>query len=205
MTEKTALGIEKFIIKYGARKTAIKLINGYFTRLGLSVHDLPDSMTFARGLDEIESQLKAGHFADAIQSAIETAKEMLEDEGFPGMFENKKMKKENKKMKKVTFKKEFTSLDEALTKVPEVLKEDNNIFVLTDGNKTYKVKWEGSLTEGKAVALSAKDEVRINEEMNHMKHLWGYKSENTLGTPKGVDRINENKKFMELVSLKKKG
>jgi len=107
-------------------------------------------------------------------------------------------------MKRITFKKEFNSLDEALTKVPQVLKEDKNVFEMTDGNKTIKVRWEGSLTEGIAVPLLSADETLISEDMNHMKHLMGYTSEPTLGTLKGTGRVNENEKFTELLKVKKK-
>lgn len=105
-------------------------------------------------------------------------------------------------MKKVTFKKEFNSLEEALTKVPKVLKEDMNVFQMTDGNQTIKVRWEGTLTEGKAVALINEDKKMISEDMSHMKHLMGYKSEETLGNVKGVNRVDENETFKGL--LKKK-
>ena len=106
-------------------------------------------------------------------------------------------------MKRVKFKKEFKNINEALTNVPNVLREDKNIFEMTDGNKTYKVRWEGTLTEGKAVALLAKDEKLVSEDMSHMMHLMGYKAEDTLGTSK-VDRIDENVKFIELLSNGKK-
>ena len=106
-------------------------------------------------------------------------------------------------MKRVTFKKEFKDMGDALTKVPNVLKEDKNVFELTDKNQTYKVRWEGSLTEGKAVALLGKDEKLIKEDMDHMKHLMGYTSKETLGTLKGNNRIDENAKFTELVTKKK--
>ena len=106
-------------------------------------------------------------------------------------------------MKRVTFKKEFKSAEDALTKIPNVLKEDKNVFELNDKNKIYKVRWEGTLTEGKGVVLISKDEKLINEDMNHMKHLMGYTSEDTLGKLKGSERINENLKFNELMSKKK--
>tara|TARA_R110000796_G_scaffold252137_1_gene385317 strand:- start:13375 stop:14265 length:891 start_codon:yes stop_codon:yes gene_type:complete len=107
-------------------------------------------------------------------------------------------------MKRVTFKKEFTNINEALTKVPNQLKEDNNTFEMTDGNKVIKVRWEGTLTEGRAIALNAKDELLINEEVSKMKNLMGYKSEDTIGTHKANGRVMENDKFKELLSTSKK-
>jgi len=107
-------------------------------------------------------------------------------------------------MKRVTFKKEFTNINEALTKVPNQLKEDKNIFEITDGNKIIKVRWEGTLEEGKAVALITKDKHLINEEVSKMKNLMGFKPENTIGTHKGDGRVMENDKFKELLSISKK-
>tara|TARA_R110000851_G_scaffold251971_4_gene404486 strand:+ start:11738 stop:12658 length:921 start_codon:yes stop_codon:yes gene_type:complete len=107
-------------------------------------------------------------------------------------------------MKRVKYNKEFTSIQEALTKVPNILKEDKNVFEMTDGNKTLTVRWEGTLEEGKAVALTAKDEVLINEDVNKMKHLMGYTSEKTIGTHKAKGRVMENNKFKELLNVSKK-
>jgi hypothetical protein len=107
-------------------------------------------------------------------------------------------------MKRVKYNKEFTSIQEALTKVPDTLKEDKNVFEMTDGNKTLTVRWEGTLAEGKAIALTAKDEVLINEDVNKMKHLMGYTSEKTIGTHKAKGRVMENEKFKELLNVSKK-
>ncbi len=49
---------------------------------GLESSDLPDTATFASGLDDIEEFLRAGDYQGAIDTAVETAKEMLEEEGF---------------------------------------------------------------------------------------------------------------------------
>jgi len=107
-------------------------------------------------------------------------------------------------MKRVKFKKELASIEEALTKVPNILKEDKNVFEMTDGNKTLKVRWEGTLEEGKAVALTAKDDTLINEDVDKMKHLMGYNSEDTIGAHKAKGRVMENDKFKELLSITKK-
>lgn len=107
-------------------------------------------------------------------------------------------------MKRVKFKKAFKSLDEALTKVPKQLKEDNNIFEMTDGNKTIKVRWEGSLNEGVAIPLIENDKTLINEDISHMKHLMGYKPEDTIGNHKSKGRLMENEKFKELLKNSKK-
>lgn len=107
-------------------------------------------------------------------------------------------------MKRVKYKKAFKSLDEALTKVPNVLKENNNVFEMTDGNKTIKVRWEGNLTEGVAVPLAESDDKLINEDIAKMKSLMGYASEKTIGTPTATNRMNENANFKQLLGKVKK-
>lgn len=107
-------------------------------------------------------------------------------------------------MKRVKFKKEFNSIQEALTKVPAELREDKNVFEMTDGNKTIKVRWEGTVNEGQAVALMGKDEKLIKEEKSRMMELMGYKPEDTIGSHKAKGRVMENDKFKELLSNSKK-
>ena len=106
-------------------------------------------------------------------------------------------------MKRVTFKKEFRDIHEVRTKVPNQLKEDKNIFEMTDGNKTFKVRWEGSLTEGNAVILQSKDDKLVSEDVSRMKRLMGYKPENTIGSHSTKTRITENNKFKELIGTSK--
>tara|TARA_R110000851_G_scaffold277247_4_gene430380 strand:- start:163 stop:492 length:330 start_codon:yes stop_codon:yes gene_type:complete len=107
-------------------------------------------------------------------------------------------------MKRVKYKNEIKSLDEALNRIPNILKENNNTFELTDGNKTFKVRWEGTLEEGKAIPLLVKDETLIKEEMANMKRLIGYNSKDTIGTHNAKDRVMENTKFKNLLIASKK-
>jgi hypothetical protein len=107
-----------------------------------------------------------------------------------------KTKKET--MKRLTFKKPFNGVHNALNLIPESYKIDNKVFELNDGNESYRVRWEGSLNEGKAVVLMAADKTLVNEDMQKMKHLMGYKSHETFGTLKGSERLNEDKKFGEI-------
>jgi hypothetical protein len=44
----------------------------------------------------------------------------------------------------------------------------------------------------------AADKTLVNEDMQKMKHLMGYKSEETLGNLKGSERINEDKSFGDI-------
>jgi hypothetical protein len=106
--------------------------------------------------------------------------------------------KESKKMKKITFKKPFNGVHNALTLIPENYKVNDKTFFITDGNESYKVRWEGSLNEGKAVILMASDATLVNEDISKMRHLMGYKSEESLGSLKGSERLSEDKKFSDI-------
>ena len=89
-------------------------------------------------------------------------------------------------------------LGHALTLIPESYKVDNKEFEMTDGSVTARIRWEGTLNEGKAVVLLASDKTLVNEDMQKMKHLMGYKSQETLGTVKGKARIDENAVFGDI-------
>jgi hypothetical protein len=101
-------------------------------------------------------------------------------------------------MKRLRFKNEFKGLGNALKLIPEAYKVDNKTFEMTDGNETYKIRWEGNLSEGKAVVLTAADKKLVNEDITRMKELFGYKSHETLGLVKGNARIDENKAFTDI-------
>ncbi len=86
----------------------------------------------------------------------------------------------------------------ALSLIPEQYKVNEKEFEMTDGVLTCRVRWEGNLNEGKAVVLLASDKKMINEDMDRMKTLMGYKSQDTLGLVKGNARIDENKAFSDV-------
>ena len=117
---------------------------------------------------------------------------------------NKKKPQIKESMKRLKFKKEFNGVGNAIKMIPESYKVDKKVFEMTDGNESYRVRWEGTLTEGKAVVLMASDKKMVNEDIQKMKHLMGYKSEATLGTVKGKDRITENDAFAEIYRKTKK-
>jgi hypothetical protein len=96
-------------------------------------------------------------------------------------------------IKRIKFKKPFDGVGNAIRLIPEAFKVNNKEFELTDGNENYRIKWKGTLSEGRATILSASDKNMVNESYAKIKHLMGYRSETTLGTPTASDRVNENK------------
>jgi hypothetical protein len=124
----------------------------------------------------------------------------------PYAFENtnKQTPQIKETMKRLRFKKDFNGVGNALKMIPETYKTDKKVFEMTDGNESYKIRWEGTLTEGKAVILTASDKRMVSEDVQKMKHLMGYSSEKTLGTVKGNARIDENKAFTDMYSKFKK-
>lgn len=109
--------------------------------------------------------------------------------------ENKDNIKNTKTMKRLRFKKPFNGVENALNLIPESYRVDNKTFQMTDGNENYELRWEGSLNEGKAVILKSSEENLVNENMDRMKELFNFKSQDTLGNLKGSERLNENKQF----------
>jgi hypothetical protein len=63
---------------------------------------------------------------------------------------------------------------------------------MTDGKETYRIKWEGSLNEGRANVLTADSSKLVSEDFSRIKHLMGYKAQNTLGVLDGKARVDEN-------------
>jgi hypothetical protein len=109
----------------------------------------------------------------------------------------------NIKMKRLIFKKPFNGLDNALNLIPETYRVDDKQFEMTDGTETYKVRWEGTLTEGRAIVLNETNINVVNESIDKIKHLMGFKSEETLGNVRGKNRLDENKMFNDIWSKTK--
>ena len=86
-TRQTAL-IQKWLSEMGARSAAIRMIDSVLkTSIGLTSADLPDTSTFADGVDGVEAALKDGDFAGAYNIAYDTASEMVSEEGGEGLME----------------------------------------------------------------------------------------------------------------------
>jgi len=87
LSEKTIATVQKWIADKGARGASVKIIDFFIGKmLGLSSSDLPDSATFANGLDEMESMLEDGDYTGAFSVAKDTAQEMISEEGGGDMF-----------------------------------------------------------------------------------------------------------------------
>ena len=202
--EKNARIISGWMAETGVDKVAEKLLNRYSETGMLS--DMPDSMEYGTAINKIISLLNKKQFTMAMKSAKTSAtkldKKAMKDHG---MFENNDNNKPKIKegMKRLKFKKEFNGVGNALKMIPESYRVDDKQFEMTDGNETYKIRWEGNLTEGRAVVLMASDKRMVNEDMAHMKHLMGYKSNETLGLVKGNARINENAVFGDIYNKSK--
>jgi len=85
LTEENKNKLKSLIEKNGARVIAIRLVDNYlkkYTSTFITSGELPDTATFANGVDEIEESLVQGEYQDAYNIADSTAQEMLEDEGF---------------------------------------------------------------------------------------------------------------------------
>ena len=68
---------------------------------------------------------------------------------------------------------------------------------MTDGNEFYTIRWEGDSKSGSPTLLTYKNESLVKEDVSKMKHLYDYKSEETL--MKTNDALTENQIFMELM------
>lgn len=200
LSERNVAVITKWINTLGASGAAEKIINSV-SQTGM-VSDLPDSNEYGSAINKISSLLNSNKLEDAYTYA-KKAVVKLEKKAMRDMFENKNNNKKQIKesMKRLRFKTEFNGLGNALKLIPESYKTDKKEFEMTDGNENYRIRWEGSLSEGRAVVLKASDKKLVNEDIKRMKELFGYKPQDTLGTLKGNARLDENKAFTD--SLKK--
>jgi hypothetical protein len=209
ISDKLRENLTNLVARIGANETAVKLVNK-LSQTGM-ISDFPDSMEYGSGINRVASMLEKGNFEMAIKSAKSLASK-LEKQAMKdmGMFENNDNNKPQIKetMKRLKFNKNgdkpfegvnlTQKLGHALTLIPESYRVDNKEFEMTDGSVSCKVRWEGTLNEGKAVVLLASDKSMINEDMQKMKHLMGYKSQDTLGTVKGLARLDENVAFGDI-------
>jgi len=62
-----------------------------------------------------------------------------------------------------------------VNKLPERVRVDETVFAVTDGENEYRLIWEGDLN-GEAIITHEKNNNLVNENIQKMKHLWGFKS-----------------------------
>ena len=204
ISDKTKMVLAKWVNELGANSAAEKLINR-LSSTGM-VSEFPDSIEYGTGLNKIADFLNKKEFDKAFYTAKNLAnkleKKAMKDMGF---YENKDNNKPQIKetMKRLKFKNPFNGVGNALKLIPEGYRVNNKVFEMTDGNETYKIRWEGTLSEGKAVVLTAADKSLVNEDITRMKQLFGYKSHETLGLLKGKERLDENKVFSDIWSKTK--
>jgi hypothetical protein len=92
-------------------------------------------------------------------------------------------------MKRLKFKKPFNGFGNVLNLIPEGYRVNGiDAFEMTDGNETYRVTW----SDGKGHILEASDKTMVSESLGRLKELMKYKSETTLGTATGKERLAEN-------------
>lgn len=102
-------------------------------------------------------------------------------------------------MKRLKFKKPFKGEKNVKKLIPEGYKKNNNIFEMTDGNETYKIRWEDKTP----VILEYINQEDVNADLNKMKHLFEYNPRETFGNIKGKERIEENERFNDFINKTK--
>jgi hypothetical protein len=83
-------------------------------------------------------------------------------------------------------------------KLPQRVKVNETEFAVTDGENFYKLIWEGD-TNGEAVIIREKNTRLVNESIDKMKSLWGYKSSNTTSTKKTI-KENTDESFYKMMN-----
>ena len=78
----------------------------------------------------------------------------------------------NIKMKRLNFKTEFSSVEEVKELIPENYKVNDHTFLMSDGNQTFKMRWDESLNE--ATILNSKNKKSLNENVDKMKRLYDF-------------------------------
>lgn len=98
---------------------------------------------------------------------------------------------ENKTLKTVKFKKtEFLTEEHMISKIPDEMKTDGNVFRMKDKNEnTYIVEWKNN---DKVTVIEHIDDRKVNESLDRMKALYGFKYSSKYSKTTGQERINES-------------
>jgi hypothetical protein len=103
-------------------------------------------------------------------------------------------------MKRLNFKNEFKSHNDIKGLIPENYKFDGHTFLMTDGNQTYKVRWDDKLNEG--TILQYENKQKINEDKERINKLFNFKSSDTV--KKTNSYINETVEFKNMMDVIRK-
>jgi len=157
-----------------------------------------DRFSFANYRDRIDDFLKDGDM-DGITDYISTLNG-IEKENAENYLKGKTSKssdlretymdvlKENIFKVKGTIKSKEQVLN-LVNKLPERVRVDETVFAVTDGENEYRLMWEGD-SNGEAVITHEKNNNLVNENIQKMKHLWGFKSSDT--TKKTIKEGNDD-------------
>ena len=87
-------------------------------------------------------------------------------------------------------------------KLPSRVKIDETVFAITDGENTYKLIWEGDSKDGEAVIKNVKNNQMVNEDIEKMKHLWGFNVKKNYETKKNITE-NGDEAFKRMFKIVK--
>lgn len=176
-------------------------MKGYASEEAEKLHKNDEFGNATFGTEEDEKKRK--EHADKLKKGKTTATEI----GLTGSkldkkeVENLQKTVHENKIKRLTFHRAFLSENHMLSNIPDSMKVENNRFIMRDSNNTeYLVEWHN---EGADVKKKMGDKI-INEEMNHIKHLFNYKCSdyNKNSTPN--KRLNETKEFDDMLDKARK-
>lgn len=90
-------------------------------------------------------------------------------------------------------------------KLPSRVKVNETVFAITDGENTYKMIWEGDSKDGEAIITNFKNKTAVNEDVEKMKHLWGFKTNDSISTKKNITESGEDafKRMFKMVKESK--
>jgi len=86
-------------------------------------------------------------------------------------------------------------------KIPSRVKINETTFAITDGKNTYKLIWEGDTKTGEAIITNFRNKEAVNEDIQKMKYLWGFKTSDSISTKKNITESGEDafKRLLKLV------
>ena len=152
LSKKAVSAIQKWIGEDDYRGASKKIIDSVLQRkLGLGSSDLGDTAIFANGLDTVEDFLKTNEYEQAFESAKETAREMIEDEGLYESENNNKLSKTKKQIDETAFGFGFTG--------------EGNLEENEEENDETKVIDIQTLTKKQQKAI--KDTIEIMKKINN--------------------------------------